>query len=99
LRSAAQSGESTIEYKLNARKTIVDAGYRIILNVGDQFSDLNGSPAAEFSFKPSNPFYSIPEVANEWANGAIRPFIQHHNKDPKPFIWHKTADQFLASVP
>jgi hypothetical protein len=60
LRSAAQSGESTIEYKLNARKTIVDAGYRIILNVGDQFSDLNGSPAAEFSFKPSNPFYSIP---------------------------------------
>jgi transposase len=29
---------------------------------------------------------------------AIRTFIQHHNKDPKPFIWHKTADQILDSV-
>src|ERR1700682_258034 len=29
---------------------------------------------------------------------AIRGFIQHHNKDPKPFIWHKTADQILDSV-
>jgi len=29
---------------------------------------------------------------------AIRSFIQHHNKDPKPFIWHKTADQILDSV-
>jgi len=28
----------------------------------------------------------------------IRSFIQHHNKDPKPFIWHKTADQILDSV-
>ena len=29
---------------------------------------------------------------------AIRTFIQLHNKDPKPFIWHKTADQILDSV-
>ena len=29
---------------------------------------------------------------------AIRSFIQHHNKAPKPFIWHKTADQILDSV-
>jgi transposase len=29
---------------------------------------------------------------------AIQRFIQHHNKDPKPFIWHKTADQILDSV-
>jgi transposase len=29
---------------------------------------------------------------------AIRNFIQHHNKNPKPFIWHKTADQILDSV-
>jgi transposase len=29
---------------------------------------------------------------------AIRSFIQRHNKDPKPFIWHKTADQILDSV-
>src|SRR6266487_3767204 len=29
---------------------------------------------------------------------AIRSFIQHHNQDPKPFVWHKTADQILDSV-
>jgi transposase len=29
---------------------------------------------------------------------AIRAYIHHHNKDPKPFIWTKTADQILASV-
>ena len=60
LRSPAQSKESTIEYKSNARKAIVDAGYRIILNVGDQFSDMKGLPAAEFSVKLPNPFYYIP---------------------------------------
>lgn len=60
LRAPAQSKESTIEYKSGARKTIVDAGYRIILNVGDQFSDLKGLPAAEFSVKLPNPFYYLP---------------------------------------
>lgn len=29
---------------------------------------------------------------------AIDAFIEHHNRDPKPFIWHKTADQILDSV-
>jgi transposase len=29
---------------------------------------------------------------------AIEDFIEHHNRDPKPFIWHKTADQILDSV-
>jgi transposase len=29
---------------------------------------------------------------------AIDTFIQHHNKDPKPIVWHKTADQILDSV-
>jgi transposase len=29
---------------------------------------------------------------------AIRNFIQHHNSDPKPFLWHKPADQILDSV-
>lgn len=30
--------------------------------------------------------------------GAIGDFIRHHNRHPKPFIWHKTADQILDSV-
>jgi transposase len=29
---------------------------------------------------------------------AIRSFLEHHNRDPKPFIWTKTADQILESV-
>ena len=29
---------------------------------------------------------------------AIDDFIQHHNRDPKPFVWHKTADQILDSL-
>jgi len=29
---------------------------------------------------------------------AIGTFIQHYNQDPKPFVWHKTADQILDSV-
>jgi transposase len=29
---------------------------------------------------------------------AIDNFIQIHNQDPKPFVWHKTADQILDSV-
>jgi transposase len=29
---------------------------------------------------------------------AISEYIRHSNRDPKPFTWHKTADQILASV-
>ena len=29
---------------------------------------------------------------------AIRDFIHHHNRDPKPFRWIKTADEILASI-
>jgi len=29
---------------------------------------------------------------------AIKDFIHHHNRDPKPFRWVKTADQILASI-
>jgi hypothetical protein len=29
---------------------------------------------------------------------AIDDFIKYHNQAPKPFIWHKTADQILDSV-
>jgi hypothetical protein len=29
---------------------------------------------------------------------AIRHFIQHHNQNPKPFVWTKSADQILDAV-
>jgi acid phosphatase len=53
-------GETTVEYKSGERKKIVAAGYRIVLNVGDQWSDLKGDPQAEHSVKLPNPFYYIP---------------------------------------
>jgi transposase len=29
---------------------------------------------------------------------AIRSFLDVHNQDPKPFVWHKTADEIIESV-
>jgi transposase len=29
---------------------------------------------------------------------AIRSFLEIHNQDPKPFVWHKTADEIIDSV-
>jgi len=29
---------------------------------------------------------------------SIRHYIDRHNADPKPFVWHKSPDTILASV-
>ncbi len=60
LRTKDQLTEKTIPYKSAARAEIVQQGYHIILSVGDQFSDLRGKPAADYSVKLPNPFYYIP---------------------------------------
>lgn len=60
LRNGAENGMRTIEYKSDERRKIVDSGYRIILSVGDQWSDLLGTPQAEVSVKLPNPFYFLP---------------------------------------
>lgn len=60
LRSSAEAGKKAADYKSAARKKIMDQGYRIVLNVGDQQSDLAGDPQAEMSLKLPNPFYFIP---------------------------------------
>lgn len=60
LRSAAMEGKSAEVYKSSVRAGIVADGYRIVLNVGDQWSDLKGKPEAEFSVKYPNPYYFIP---------------------------------------
>jgi len=52
--------QTTVEYKSGERAKIVAKGYRLILNVGDQMSDLKGDPQAEHSVKLPNPFYLIP---------------------------------------
>jgi predicted secreted acid phosphatase len=48
------------DYKSVERVKIVAQGYTLILNVGDQMSDLDGNPQAEQSVKLPNPFYYIP---------------------------------------
>jgi acid phosphatase len=60
LRGAHPATQTTIDYKSQERKKIANAGYKIVLNVGDQMSDLKGDPQAEMSVKLPNPFYYIP---------------------------------------
>ena len=60
LRQADEIGMPTIAYKSRERQRIVDQGYTILLSVGDQWSDLLGTPQAEVSVKLPNPFYFLP---------------------------------------
>jgi acid phosphatase len=60
LRKGPQKKMTTVEYKSEERQKIVDAGYRIVMSMGDQWSDLNGAPKAEISVKLPNPFYYLP---------------------------------------
>jgi hypothetical protein len=53
------SSATTVEYKSGARKAIEARGYRIIANVGDQYSDLAGGHSG-VAFKLPNPFYFLP---------------------------------------
>jgi hypothetical protein len=48
----------TVPYKSGERKEIEDRGYRIVVNMGDQESDLQGGHA-DRAFKLPNPFYFI----------------------------------------
>jgi hypothetical protein len=60
LRNQSEIGMPTTAYKASERAKIVADGYHIILNMGDQWSDLNGDPKAEVSVKLPNPFYYLP---------------------------------------
>jgi acid phosphatase len=60
LRIGPQKQMSAVEYKGQERQKIVDTGYRIVLNMGDQWSDLNGQARGEMSVKLPNPFYYVP---------------------------------------
>lgn len=60
LRVGDEKKMSTVEYKSTERRKIVEDGYRIVMNVGDQWSDLNGEPRGTVSVKLPNPFYYLP---------------------------------------
>ena len=53
------STAGTVDYKSGARDDIEGQGYRIVANVGDQYSDLAGGHG-DVVFKLLNPFYFLP---------------------------------------
>ncbi len=60
LRPESTNSEPVGIYKSNARGRVAAQGYKIVLNVGDQWSDLKGKSEAEFSVKYPDPFYLLP---------------------------------------
>lgn len=42
-----------------ARNQLQEAGYKLLGNIGDQFSDLAGEHSAQYSFKLPNVWYFI----------------------------------------
>ena len=59
LKPDALNTQSAVEFKAAERKKLVDQGYTIIVNMGDQMSDLDGG-FAERTYKLPNPFYFVP---------------------------------------
>jgi predicted secreted acid phosphatase len=57
-RTDASKQEPARIFKSHERQLLTDKGYRIVLNIGDQASDLAGC-CAERTFKLPNPFYLI----------------------------------------
>lgn len=50
--------KTVITYKMAMRRAIIAQGYDIIINIGDQESDLKGG-LADMTFKLPNPYYKI----------------------------------------
>ena len=59
LRQPDEESATALDYKSAARGRVVGSGYKIILNVGDQWSDLRGKSLAEYSVKYPDPFYFL----------------------------------------
>ncbi|KAJ1297290.1 hypothetical protein BS78_01G364600 [Paspalum vaginatum] len=60
MRSPEHRGQSSSVFKSAMRKQLVEEGYRIRGNVGDQWSDLQGDCVGDRVFKIPNPMYFVP---------------------------------------
>ncbi|HWT67390.1 MAG TPA: HAD family acid phosphatase [Terracidiphilus sp.] len=60
MREPTELKTATIAFKSGQRAQIVGEGYTLAVSVGDQWSDLRGTPQAEYSVKYPNPYYFIP---------------------------------------
>ncbi|KAL8466039.1 hypothetical protein ACS0TY_035235 [Phlomoides rotata] len=59
LKGGADKGSSAVTYKSKKRTELVNQGYRIVGNVGDQWSDLIGENVGNRTFKVPDPMYYI----------------------------------------
>ncbi|KAG7997671.1 hypothetical protein I3843_01G221900 [Carya illinoinensis] len=56
---SAYSGTTAVVYKSSERRNLVKKGYRIVGNIGDQWSDLLGHHVGNRTFKLPDPMYYI----------------------------------------
>ncbi|MEO6510371.1 MAG: HAD family acid phosphatase, partial [Nocardioides sp.] len=73
--TCAAASCTTVEYKAQTRAHIQSLGYNIVLNVGDQWSDLMGGHAAKV-LKLPNPTYYLPSPN---LPGVSQPELQPHS--------------------
>ncbi|GMI73054.1 hypothetical protein like AT4G25150 [Hibiscus trionum] len=59
LKAASYSGKKAMVYKSREREKLEKSGYRIIGNMGDQWSDLLGTNVGNRTFKLPDPMYYI----------------------------------------
>ncbi|KAL5711528.1 hypothetical protein ACHQM5_021972 [Ranunculus cassubicifolius] len=60
MRNSTYKGQSAVKFKSEIRKQLIEEGYKIWGNVGDQWSDLAGDCLGERTFKLPNPMYFVP---------------------------------------
>lgn len=49
----------SLEFKSGERKKLEDAGYIIVGNIGDQWTDILGAPEGARTFKLPDPMYYV----------------------------------------
>ncbi|PRQ51130.1 putative Acid phosphatase [Rosa chinensis] len=59
LKDSSYSGSTAVVYKSAERKKLEESGYRIIGNIGDQWSDIMGTNIGNRTFKLPDPMYYI----------------------------------------
>ncbi|KAF2323485.1 hypothetical protein P3X46_011071 [Hevea brasiliensis] len=59
LKASSYSGKTAAFYKSSERAKLVSSGYRIVGNIGDQWSDLLGTNTGNRTFKLPDPMYYI----------------------------------------
>ncbi|KAJ0258783.1 HAD superfamily [Hirschfeldia incana] len=60
MRTAENKKQGAATYKTTIRKQMMEEGYRIWGNVGDQWSDIQGEYSGNRTFKIPNPMYFVP---------------------------------------